>query len=157
MPTLWKRMCCAALLLAALAALGACGTHETPVMDENALRQALVGKTWTLRRIVSRDFADDPARTIKFNADGTVEGFGGCNAFTGTYTLTDDYLEFGTLTTSAHKSCGPAEDEREYTYMTYLATVRRINTQTDPGELILLTESQSEMRFTSGASEGLFW
>jgi len=106
MSTLWKRMCCGALLLAALASLGACGSHETPVMNENALRQVLVGKTWILRKIVSRDFDEDPAQTIKFNADGTVEGFGGCNAFTGTYTLTDDDLEFGPLA-STHKSCGP--------------------------------------------------
>lgn len=156
MPNLWKRMCCAALLLAALASLGACGSHEAPVMNENALRQALVGKTWTLRKIVSRDFDDDPAQTIKFNADGTVEGFGGCNAFTGTYTLTDDYLEFGPLA-STHKSCGPAGDEREYTYMTYLAKVRRLDTQTDPDELVLLTENQSELKFTAGDSGGLFW
>jgi heat shock protein HslJ len=149
-------MCCVALLLAILASLGACGSHEAPVMDENALRQALVGKTWTLRRIVSRDFDDDPAQTIKFNADGTVQGFGGCNAFTGTYTLSDDNLEFGPMA-STRKSCGPAEDEREYTYMTYLAKVRRVDTQTDADELVLLTENQSEMRFTSGESGGLFW
>ena len=156
MSTLWKRMCCAVLLLAALASLGACGSHEAPVMNENALRQALVGKTWTLTRIVSRDFDDDPAQTLKFNADGTVEGFGGCNAFTGTYTLSDDYLEFGPLA-ATHKSCGPAEDEREYTYMTYLAQVRRIDTQTESDELVLLTENQSELTFTSGESGGLFW
>jgi len=156
MSTLWKRMCCGALLLAALASLGACGSHETPVMNENALRQVLVGKTWILRKIVSRDFDEDPAQTIKFNADGTVEGFGGCNAFTGTYTLTDDYLEFGPFA-ATEKSCGPAGDEREYTYMSYLAQVRRLDTQIEPGELILLTENQSELKFTTGESEGLFW
>lgn len=156
MSTLWKRMCCAALLLAALASLGACGSHEAPVLNENALRQSLVGKTWTLRTIVSRDFDDDPALTIKFNADGTVEGFGGCNAFTGTYTLKDDYIEFGPLA-ATHKSCGPVADEREYTYLTYLATVRRLDTQTGPDELVLLTENQSELKFASGGSGGLFW
>jgi heat shock protein HslJ len=149
-------MSCAALLLALLAGLGACGTHEAPVLNENAIRQALVGKTWTLRTIVSRDFDDDPALTLKFNADGTVEGFGGCNAFTGTYTLNDDYLEFGPLA-STKKSCGPIKGEREYTYMTYLATVRRVDTQTGPDELVLLTENQSELKFTSGESGGLFW
>jgi heat shock protein HslJ len=149
-------VCCAALLLTALAALGACGTHEDPVLNESALRQSLVGKTWTLRSIVSRDFAGDPAQTIKFNDDGTVEGFGGCNAFTGTYTLMDDQLEFGPLD-HGEKSCGAAEEEREYTYLTYLATVRRLDTQTSSNELILLTENQSEMRFTSGESGGFFW
>ncbi|WP_319582080.1 META domain-containing protein [uncultured Pseudodesulfovibrio sp.] len=156
MSTLWKRMCCAAMLLAIMAGLGACGSHETPVMNEDALRQALVGKTWTLRKIVSRDFDDDPAQTIKFNADGTVEGFGGCNAFTGTYTLSDDHLEFGPLA-STHKSCGPSEDEREYTFLSYLAQVRRIDTQTEPEELVLMTDNQSEVHFTSGESGGLFW
>ncbi|MGE4423486.1 MAG: META domain-containing protein [Pseudodesulfovibrio sp.] len=156
MPTLWKRMCCAALLLALLAGLGACGTHEPPAPNENAIRQSLVGKTWTLHTIVSRDFDDDPPLTLKFNGDGTVEGFGGCNTFTGTYTLTDGYLEFGPLA-ATHKSCGPIKDEREFTYLTYLATVRRLDTQTGPDELVLLTENQSELKFTSGESGGLFW
>jgi heat shock protein HslJ len=105
---------------------------------------------------VSREFGDDPARTITFNADGTVKGFGGCNAFTGTYTLSDDYLQFGPLA-SNHESCGPGEDEREYTYMTYLAQVRRLELREDSSELVLLTENQSEMVFTSGDSGGLFW
>jgi heat shock protein HslJ len=155
MPILWKRLCCAALLLAALASLSACGTHEAPGMNEDAIRQALVAKTWTLRRIVSRDYDGDPARTLKFNADGTVEGFGGCNSFKGTYTLTDDYIEFGPLA-STHKSCGPGMDESEYTYLTYLARVARLEIEDGSGELTLLTENQSELKFTSGES-GLFW
>ncbi|EGB16455.1 protein of unknown function DUF306 Meta and HslJ [Pseudodesulfovibrio mercurii] len=155
MRIVWKRICCLALVLAALAALGGCGTHETQTMNESAIRQALVGKTWTLRRVVARDFDEDPARTLKFNADGTVEGFGGCNHFTGTYTLTDDYLEFGPLA-STRKSCGPGMDEKEYTFLTVLAKVRRLSMEDGSDELILETESQGEVVFTSGDS-GLFW
>ncbi|WP_207263141.1 META domain-containing protein [Desulfovibrio sp. Huiquan2017] len=157
MSIIWKRVCCVALVLAALAGLGACGgTHEVPTMNEDAIRQALVGKTWTLRKIVARSYSDDPARTLKFNADGTVEGFGGCNAFTGTYTLSGDTIDFGPLA-SSHKSCGPGLDEQEYTYLTYLGRAVRLEIESEGSELILLTENQSEIHFTSGESSGFFW
>lgn len=154
MPTL-KQIWRIALVLAVLAGLGACGTHEVPTMNESAIRQALVGKTWTLRSIVARDYSDDPARTLKFAADGTVEGFGGCNGFTGTYSLSNDTIEFGPLA-ATHKSCGPGLDESEYTYLTFLGRVVRLEIEAEAGELVLLTENQSELHFTSGES-GLFW
>jgi heat shock protein HslJ len=155
MLTMWKRIGFAALLVAVLAALGACGTHNAPTMNEDAIRQALVGKTWTLRRIVARGYGDDPARTLTFNADGTVEGFGGCNAFNGTYSLTGDEIEFGPLA-STRKSCGPGMDEQEFTYLTFLAKVRRLHVEEEGTELVLLTEAQEDILFTSGTS-GLFW
>ncbi|WP_272700446.1 META domain-containing protein [Desulfovibrio sp. Fe33] len=156
MLTMWKRIGFAALLVAVLAALGACGTHnDAPTMSEDAIRQALVGKTWTLRKIVARSYDDDPARTLKFNADGTVEGFGGCNAFNGTYSLTGDQIEFSPMA-STRKSCGPGLDEQEYTFLTFLAVVRHLRVEEDGSELVLLTESQGEMLFSSGSS-GLFW
>ena len=154
----WKRLCCAALLLAALAALSGCGLYgdTTPTMSPDAVRQALVGKTWMLRRIVARKFDDDPARTLKFNADGSVEGFGGCNNFRGKYTLEGDDLTFGPLATT-HKSCGPALDEQEYTFLTTLAKIRTLRIEEDGSELTLITENQGEMLLTSGDSGGLFW
>ncbi|WP_316897057.1 META domain-containing protein [Pseudodesulfovibrio indicus] len=150
----WKKIWCAALLLAALTGLAACGSHESaPAMSEDAFRQALVGKTWTLARIVNREFDVDPPMTLQFTADGKVAGFGGCNNFTGTYTLEGQEIAFGPMA-STRKSCGPAQDEREYTFLTFLAKVRSADLEED--ELKLSTENMSSMTFTSGSS-GLLW
>lgn len=151
----WKRICCVALLLAALAALAGCGSHEAPpAMSEDAFRQALTGKTWTLERIVKRDFDVDPPMTIQFTADGKVAGFGGCNNFTGTYTLEGREMAFGPMA-STRKSCGPAQDEREYTFLTFLAKVRSAEIEGD--ELKMSTENMSVMTLTSGSGSGLLW
>ena len=148
-----KKVCCVALLLVLMSGFAGCGSHETPVMTENAIRQALLDKTWTLEKVVARELKNDPPLTLKFHADGTVEGFGGCNDFNGQYTLEGDKLTFGPMATT-HKSCGPATDEQEFTFLTFLAKIQKLTVEED--ELILFTDSQGEMLLTSG-EQGLFW
>lgn len=115
---------CLVLLLTLMTAFG-CSSHEAPPMDMETLRSNLVGKTWQLQDMFTREVSEEPALTIKFTADGNAAGFGGCNNFRATYTLEGDELKFGPLA-STRKACGAALSEQEFTYMTFLATIRKV-------------------------------
>ena len=147
----WKYLC-VVLILVVAAGLAGCGSHDAPVMSEDAIRDGLVGKTWTLVRVVAREIRGEEPLTMQFHPDGKVEGFGGCNKFTGQYTLDGDKLQFGPFA-STHMSCGPAADEREFTFLTILPKVQRLKVEGD--NLTLITESQGEIELTSGS--GSFW
>lgn len=74
----------------------------------------LIGN-WTLKSIADGDmktlFGERPA-TIKFAADNTVNGYGGCNQYRGTYTLDNNTISFGPLA-STRMAC-PNEGENKY-------------------------------------------
>ena len=140
-----------ALILALLLAAG-CGSKETAPVDPNAVRHALIGKKWHCQSMFDRDVKGDAPLTLEFKEDGTVSGNGGCNDFTGTFTLAEDSLSFGPLA-ATKKFCGGAAAEQEYTYLSFLATIIRV--KVDDDELELYKENQPEpMVFTT--SEGGF-
>jgi len=142
------------LLLVAVAGFGCGASHEEVPKNPDSLRADLIGKEWKLRNLFAREVDSDVPLTLKFNEDGTVQGFGGCNSLTGTYTLAGGSLTFGPLA-STRKSCGPALDEQEYTYQTFLATIEKV--MIEDGELMLVAPNQGEpMRFTLDDG-GLFW
>nr|WP_321255971.1 META domain-containing protein [uncultured Pseudodesulfovibrio sp.] len=151
----WKRYCCFVFLLLILLVAFGCSSHEeAPAMEQKSLESELVNKVWNLKNLFARDVQTDEPLTLKFNADGTVEGFGGCNLFNGKYTLTGDSLSFG-LMASTRKACGAALGEQEYTYLTFLATITKVSVEDD--ELKLFSADQTEpMVFTTGTG-GLFW
>ncbi|NDV20717.1 META domain-containing protein [Pseudodesulfovibrio sp. JC047] len=132
-----------------------CGSHEdAPALDQQTLESALVGKVWNLQNLFAREVQSDTPLTLKFAADGTVQGFGGCNTFKGTYTLDGDSLSFGPLA-STRKACGAALGEQEYTYLTFLATINKVRVDEETLELFSVDQSQP-MVFTTGGG-GLFW
>lgn len=149
------KMCaCALLVLVAFAGFGCFGAQEEAPINPDTLRTDMIGKEWKLQNLFSRDVDSDVPLTLKFNADDTVQGFGGCNNFTGTYAMAGDSLTFGPMA-STRKSCGAALDEQEYTYQTFLATIEKV--KIEDGELQLISPDQGEpMRFTLDEG-GLFW
>jgi heat shock protein HslJ len=66
--------------------------------------------------------------TVAFSPEGTVEGFGGCNNFSGGYSTDGTAIAIGPLM-STMMSCGEALDTQEFQYLTALqaATVWSIN------------------------------
>jgi len=66
---------------------------------------------------VSADFAP----SVAFGPDGTVEGFGGCNNFSGGYSVNGAAIAIGPLM-STMKSCGDTIDAQETAYLTALQT-----------------------------------
>lgn len=143
----------AVCILTVLFAVAGCGSHEEPkpVVGES-LRSVMVGKKWVIDELFARRMNEEV--TMEFMSDGKVKAFGGCNELTGTYTLTDDLLTFGPMA-STRKSCGPALDEQEYSFKTFLARVERV--QLDGDDLLLLSrEFPGPIRLTTGGG-GLFW
>ncbi len=57
---------------------------------------SLVGPTWVAEDIDQQGVIDNLQSHVTFTLDGRVQGSGGCNAFTGSYTLEGDRLAIGT-------------------------------------------------------------
>ena len=124
--------------VAALAAiLVACGGSSS---------NSLAGTQWQMQ-----DFAN-PANTtgmttvlsgaittIEFGKDDNVSGTGGCNDYTGTYTVDGDALTFGPLA-STMKACGEPEGvmEQETVFMSLMQAATGY--KLDGGQLHILNE-----------------
>jgi heat shock protein HslJ/uncharacterized membrane protein/uncharacterized lipoprotein YbaY len=83
-------------------------------------------------RVVSMEGAMLPGGvvvTMEFGADGRLAGKGGCNRYTGPYTLTGEGLSFGNLAATRMACIGPAS-ETEARFFALLGKVTRVT----PGE-----------------------
>ncbi len=110
---------------------------------------------WKLQTLFSRDVVQgDQPLTLEFLEDGTFKGFGGCNSFSGKYSLEGEVMKFGPVV-STKKSCGPATDEQEYTFQTFLPLIQRLKVTDD--ELRLYNEEQPEPMLLTTGEGGLFW
>ena len=94
---------------AALAlAVAGCTTGSTPTPSANL---PLEGTLWQLDSYVGPEGAELPvpdavAATARFE-DGTIAGSGGCNAYSGTYTLEGDELTIGPVASTQMACVGP--------------------------------------------------
>jgi putative lipoprotein len=84
---------------------------------------ALVGPTWVAEDIQGRGVIDDLQSSITFTADGQAHGFGGCNNFTGRYTLEATMLALGPLA-GTRKACPPAIMNQEASFYAALGATR---------------------------------
>jgi len=91
------------------------GTAELVFGDGSAADATLTGQEWSL---VSISGAPVPGSgiTATFGEDGTVTGSGGCNRYTGPYTVDGESLTVGPLA-STRMSCGDVADDLERTYL----------------------------------------
>lgn len=142
------------IFILALFLFGGCSSHEPVPMTTEAVQGELTGKVWKLQSMFSREATGDTPLTLEFLADGTVKGFGGCNNFTGTYTVDGEKFKFGPLA-GTKKSCGAATGEQEYTFMTFLATITRVKVEKDTLELY--SDSQEEPMTLTTGSGGWLW
>jgi putative lipoprotein len=109
---------------------------------ENA--DKLVGPTWVAEDIQGRGVIDHLQSSITFTAAGQAQGFGGCNNFTGGYTLDGTALSLGPLA-STKKACPPAIMNQEASFHQGLGETRSYRFEN--GLLILLdAESVPVMR-----------
>jgi len=84
---------------------------------------ALVGPTWIAEDIGNRGVMDYLQSHITFTADGQAHGSGGCNSFTGGYTLDGATLHLGPLA-STNKACPPAIMNQEASFHEALGQTR---------------------------------
>jgi putative lipoprotein len=85
--------------------------------------QGLVGPGWIAEDIGGRGAVDRLQSTITFGADGRAHGSGGCNRFTGGYTLEGNSLRFGAMA-STNMACVPAAMDQEQRFHAALAAVQ---------------------------------
>jgi putative lipoprotein len=105
---------------------------------------ALVGPTWVAEDIGGGGVIDYLQSHITFTAEGQAHGFGGCNNFTGGYTLDGATLALGPLA-STKKACPPAIMNQETRFHQALGKVR--DYRFENGLLVLLdAESVPVMR-----------
>jgi putative lipoprotein len=82
-----------------------------------------VGPEWIVEDIGGRGVVDRARASITFGADGRAYGSGGCNRFTGGYTLEGMSLRFGQVA-GTMMACVPALGEQEQRFHAALAEVR---------------------------------
>jgi putative lipoprotein len=99
----------------------AAGTPAPPAAPDGAA--ALVGPTGVAEDIRNRGVIDDQQSSINFTAEGQAHGFGGCNNFTGRYTLDGTTLTLGPLA-STKKACPPAILDQETSFYEALSATR---------------------------------
>ncbi len=151
----WKYTCVILpLLVLTLLMVVGCGSHEVQPLDTGAVQKELFGKVWKLQSLFSRDVNSEQPLTLEFLEDGTVKGFGGCNSFNGKYTLDGEDVTFGPMM-STKKSCGPAMDEQEYTFLTFLAEIRRLKFNGD--DLELYSDQQVVPMVLTTSEGGFLW
>ncbi len=142
-------------LMFAILLLGGCFGSKEATTEPEVVQSQLVGKVWYCEMLFEREVFDDATISLEFLADGTVKGNGGCNNFTGTYTLAGKNLSFGPLATTK-KSCGPALDEQEFTFLSFLKQINAAKVEDDELELFA-PEVVSPMFFTTSEGGSFLW
>lgn len=143
----------AAMLLTLLLSAG-CGPSETPPVDPEVVRKELLGKVWICESLFGREVHGEAKLTLELLPDGTVKGNGGCNDFTGTYTLAGETLTFGPIMQNK-QFCGAAAGEQEFSYFSFLGQVKTF--KVDGDELELFDDTSGEpMSFSTGEG-GFLW
>jgi heat shock protein HslJ len=142
------------VLLPLLLLAGGCGSKEVAPPSPEALREAVVGKTWIVHSLGGRSVTGDEQLTLALSPDGTVSGTTGCGTFGGTYVMEGTALHFDSLVPE-EKSCGPVLDEQRFSYLSFL---RRVNGfKLDGDDLSLTMEEALRPLQLSTSSPGLFW
>lgn len=144
----------ASLMLLGLLFAAGCGSKEAAPVDPEVVKKELLDKVWVCESMFRRPINGDIPLTLKFQADGTVSGSGGCNTFTGTYTMDGESLSFGPLA-ATKKMCGPAASEQEFTYFRFLAQINKFKVEDE--ELELFADEQTAPMFFNVEGGGGLW
>jgi putative lipoprotein len=97
--------------------------RATAPPEDAASAPPLVGPAWILEHIAGRGVASGLRSDITFGADGRAFGSGGCNRFTGGYTLAGASLRFGAMA-QTNMACEPPAMDQEARFHAALAAVR---------------------------------
>jgi len=109
---------------------------KTPVDDARILEQ-LAGRVWVAEYIHGRPVVDMSHSSMIFTTDGKVSGSSGCNSYTGSYTLKDGKLSFGTLAATM-KLCAHALNDQETRFFRSLGAAQTVTFKN--GLLMLIPE-----------------
>jgi heat shock protein HslJ len=132
------------VLAAMLAACGGGGSASNPLAGTQWQMQDYAGATGFVTVLKGA------VPTIEFGKDDQVSGTGGCNDYTGTYTVDGDALTFGPLAATM-KACSEPEGvmEQETAFMSLLQSATgfkldggQLHILNDKGYLVILLNPQ---------------
>jgi len=111
----------------------------------------LAGSEWRPVEIAGTATPEEVEVFLQFGADGVVSGMGGCNRFTGNYTLTDTSIGFSPLAATM-MACPDPQMEVEQRLFKALSEVRgfardRIDlvlSDADGAPLVVLTQNDAD-------------
>ncbi|HEX5634584.1 MAG TPA: META domain-containing protein [Gemmatimonadales bacterium] len=95
----------------------------------------LTGEEWVVEDIERKGIIDRSRVTVRFDEEGRVTGRGGCNSYTGSYTLTGESLTIGS-TASTMMACAPSLMDQEARFLAVLQATQRFEFTGD-GALVL--------------------
>jgi heat shock protein HslJ len=132
------------LLVAALMALPALAEDE------------LSGGQWQLVSIDGQPVVAGSLVTLTFDNDGNLFGNGGCNSYSGTYTIEGDKIIMGPIISTLMMCTDAAVADQEAAYFGALQQV--VTRAVVDGQLLLMTEAGVELNFVRRAGlEGTQW
>lgn len=105
----------------------------SPRAEAKLVPPALMGE-WLVQDIGGCGVLDNLQSTLRFGSNGAASGRGGCNHFTGSFTVSGGELRFGPLAATM-KACIPAVADQEQKYFAALSAVRAARIES--GVLIL--------------------
>ena len=99
----------------------------------------LLGSSWQLVSFgpvgATAPVVGETPITLEFGEDGQAGGHGGCNSYGGTYTVQDDSLQFGDITSTLIACEDQAVTEQEQQYLEALRTASRFMLEGDTLEI----------------------
>jgi len=93
--------------------------RDTSVRDAGQLTNV----NWRLTHLGEMVVADDAGLTLEFDGRGTVQGYGGCNRFSGSFTLQQGKLVIGPLAVT-RMACPEPANSFEISYLEALDNAR---------------------------------
>lgn len=112
------RACLYIGLLASVAMLVGCNATKSASGDE--MNNGFIEKEWVAEYILGQPVIDMSHTSIMFKDDGSVAGKGGCNHYSGKYTLKGSTVTFGRMATTM-MMCAPALSDQEMRFFKSLA------------------------------------
>jgi len=133
------------MLFAGLLVAG-CGSSSS----SSASADKLEGTPWVLASGVGIEIPKGVALSATFDA-GRISGSGGCNRYTGAYTVDGDKLDISGVA-STQIACAPPLDSVERTYLAALDAVT--GWSIDGDQLVLSAGGKETLRYTAASPEG---
>lgn len=130
---------------------------QTVLTFAEADEPTLVGTTWSATGVNNGreavvSLVEGTEVTATFADDGTVSGSGGCNTYTGSYTVEDDALSIGPLATTL-KAC-PEPQGAEEQEAQFLAAMERATTYLIDGTALELRDDAGALQVSFQAVDG---
>lgn len=138
--------------VAALSSLAACAPAASQAGGE------ITGKVWVLDSLNGATPVSGTTITAEFNEDGSVGGSGGCNRYSGQYTVAGGDIQINQPMASTMMACEQAVMEQESTYFQALGAAKsfavngdQLTLNDEGGKAIVTFKAQSQ------SLEGTSW